>query len=207
MRIPQLWIVDLELDLCFSVVVKIRRPMEDFLSIEARAEVDFVSSIAFDRRDDFAAHFRQACVHRVVDTQIFDASIVALQADFFPRPAGRQDWAPVPATTNISLNMHVDNTSQDSQMILRLPRRQPSHITVEANPFMFRMRVLYLLSLSQSRLEVDFQHIATSLLQLLGDVNAMVDEHVVAFENRLAIELDGGVGVESIECEDVLDAT
>jgi hypothetical protein len=96
---------------------------------------------------------------------------------------------------------------QDSQMILRLPRRQPSHITVEANPFMFRMGVFDLLSLGQSRPEVDFQHVATSHLQLLGDVNAMVDEHVVALENSLAIELDGGVGIESIEGKDVLGAT
>ena len=72
---------------------------------------------------------------------------------------------------------------------------------------MFRMGVLDLLSLSQSRFEVNLNHILASLLQLLGDVNAMVNEHVVALQDSLAIELDGGVGVESIECEDVLGAS
>lgn len=92
-------------------------------------------------------------------------------------------------------------------MILRLPCRQSSHIAIKADPFMFRMGVLDLLSLSQSRFEVNLNHILASLLQLLGDVNAMVNEHVVALQDSLAIELDGGVGVESIECEDVLGAS
>ena len=92
-------------------------------------------------------------------------------------------------------------------MILRLPCRQSSHIAIEADPFMLGMGVLDLLSLSQSRFEVNLNHILASLLQLLGDVNAMVNEHVVALQDSLAIELDGGVGVESIECEDVLGAS
>jgi hypothetical protein len=91
-------------------------------------------------------------------------------------------------------------------MILRLPRRQSRHITIEANPFMIRMGVLDLLSLSQSWLEVNLNHVAASLLQLLSDVNTMIDEHVVALQNRLAIELDTGVRVESIEREDMLGA-
>lgn len=92
-------------------------------------------------------------------------------------------------------------------MILRFPCRQSSHITVEANPSMFRMSVLDLLSFSQSRLEVDFQHIAASLLQLFGNVNAVVNEHVVALQDSLAIELDNGIGVESIERENMPGAT
>jgi hypothetical protein len=95
----------------------------------------------------------------------------------------------------------------DLQMVLRLPCRQSSHVTIEANPFMFWMSVLDLLSFSQSRLEVDFQYIAASMLQLLGDVNAVVNEHVVALQNRFAVELDGGVGVESIESENMLGVT
>jgi len=69
------------------------------------------------------------------------------------------------------------------------------------------MGILDLLSFSQSRLEVDLQQIAVSRLEVLGDVNAMVYKHIVALENRFAIELDGGVCVETIECEDVLGAT
>jgi hypothetical protein len=91
-------------------------------------------------------------------------------------------------------------------MILRLPRRQSRHITIKPNPLMLRMSVLDLLSLGQSRLEVDFQYVAASPLQLPGDVNAVVDEHIIALQNGLAVELDGGVGVESVECEDVLGA-
>jgi hypothetical protein len=91
-------------------------------------------------------------------------------------------------------------------VILRFPRRQSSHVTIEPDPFVFRMGILDLLSFSQSRLEVDLQDIRASLLQLLGNDNAMVNEHVVALENRFAIELDGGVCVESIECEYVLSA-
>jgi hypothetical protein len=72
---------------------------------------------------------------------------------------------------------------------------------------MFRMGVLDLLSFSQSRLEVDLQYIAVSQFEFLGDVNAIVDEHVVALQNRFAVELDGGVGVESIEGEDMLGVT
>jgi hypothetical protein len=72
---------------------------------------------------------------------------------------------------------------------------------------MFRMSILDPLGFSQSRLEVDLQYIAAFMLQLLGDVNAMVDEHVVALQNRFAVELDGGVGVESIEGEDMLGAS
>jgi len=92
-------------------------------------------------------------------------------------------------------------------VILRFPRRQPSHVTIEPDPFVFRMGILDLLSFSQSRLEVDLQQIAVSRLEVLGDVNAMVYKHIVALENRFAIELDGGVCVETIECEDVLGAT
>lgn len=92
-------------------------------------------------------------------------------------------------------------------MILRLPYRQSSHVTIEANPFMFRMGILDLLSFSQSRLEVNLQYIAASVLQLLGDVNAMIDEHIVALQNCLAIDLDGGVGVESIERNNMLSTT
>ena len=91
-------------------------------------------------------------------------------------------------------------------MILRFSCRQPSHVTIEANPFVFRMGVLDFLSFGQSWLEVDFQYIAASMLQLLSDVDAMVDEHVVALQDCLAIELDGSVCVEPIECENMLGA-
>lgn len=69
------------------------------------------------------------------------------------------------------------------------------------------MGFLDFLRFSQRGLKVNLQYASCSSCELVCDVHAMVDEHIVAFENRLAIELDSGVSIQAIKCKDVSNAS
>jgi hypothetical protein len=88
-------------------------------------------------------------------------------------------------------------------MILGFSHRKSGHITIEADPFVLRMSVFDLLRFSQCGLKVNLQYASSFSFELVCDVYAMVDEHVVTFENRLAVELDGGESIEAIKCKDM----
>ena len=55
-------------------------------------------------------------------------------------------------------------------------------------------------SLEQSRLEFNLEHVSIHL-EMSGNVNAVRNKHIVAFENFLAIEPDRCEGIKAIESE------
>lgn len=84
-------------------------------------------------------------------------------------------------------------------MILSFPCSEPGHICIKTDPFVFGMSVLDLPTLIKCRAEVNFQNISTTALELLCDVYPMRNEHVVAFENNISVDLNRGERVEAIE--------
>lgn len=91
-------------------------------------------------------------------------------------------------------------------MILRLPHRQSRHIGIEADPSVLWVRFFHSLSFRKRCFEVNLQHIIVIGTEQFRDIHPMQDEHVVAFEDDLPIESYCGVGVETVECEDMLHA-
>ena len=104
MWIPQLWTVDMELDLRFSLVVQFGRSIEDLLSVQVCTELDPITSGAINESSDLSADFVQALVDLIVDLQVFYTSLVAFQANIFPWSTDRQDWAPIPAAVSVSFD-------------------------------------------------------------------------------------------------------
>ena len=177
MRIPQLRVVDVELNARFAILAHVRSPLEHVLATQLRAERDLLARAALHSRSDRPADLLEARGNIVIHPQILHPSLIRLQPYSLPRSASHQHRSPVPAV-----------------MILRLPHSQTSHIAIEANPLVLRMRILDLAGLDQGRLEIDLEDVLAGL-QVLGDVDPVHDEHVVALQDRLPVELDGGVGV------------
>ena len=84
-------------------------------------------------------------------------------------------------------------------MILRLPHSQARHIAIKANPFMLRICILNLPRLNQSGRKVDLQNILRAIPQIVRDVNPMGYKHIIALQNRVAIEFDVCKSVETVE--------
>jgi len=91
-------------------------------------------------------------------------------------------------------------------VVLCLPDCQSCHISVEADPLVFRVCILDLARLEECRRKVNLEDIVGPMVQRTGDIDPVWDPHIVAVEYDLAIELDMGEGVESIECQDGLSA-
>lgn len=102
MWIPELRVADVELDFCFPLVIQFGRSIEDFLSVQVRAELDSVASSTINESSDLATDFAQARVDLIVNLQIFYTSLVGFQAYVFPRPTSGEDWAPIPAAESVS---------------------------------------------------------------------------------------------------------
>jgi hypothetical protein len=201
MWIPQLWTADMEFDFRFPLVVQFGRSVENLLSVQVCAEFDPIASGAIDKCSDLSTDFVQARIDLIVNLQIFDASLISFQTNFFPRSTSRQDWSPIPATDFVSFDRFT--WPAYLQMILCFSHRKSGHVTIEADPFVLRMGVFDLLHFRQRGLEVNLQYTSCSSLELICDIYAVVDEHVVTLEDCLAIELDGGEGIEAIKCKDM----
>ena len=191
----------MKFDFCFSLVVQFGRSVEDLFPVQMCTELDPIASGAINKSSNFAADFTQPRNDLVVDLQVFYASFVGFQADVFPWSTGRQDWTPVPAAVAVSYGWLTCATYL--QMILCFPYRESGHVAVEADPFVLRVGILDLLRFSQRRLEINLQYASCSSLELFRDVHTMVDEHVVAFEYCLAIELDCSESIKAVKRKNV----
>jgi hypothetical protein len=87
-------------------------------------------------------------------------------------------------------------------MVLCFPYGKPRHVAVEPNPSVLRMCLTDLDGPQPRRSKVDFQNISTPRLQSICDIDSVGDEHVVAFENNVSIELNSSKSIQAIECQD-----
>lgn len=69
---------------------------------------------------------------------------------------------------------------------------------------MFWVCIFDLSRLKQSNAKINLKDVLTTL-QLISNIQPVHDPHVVAFENRLSVELDSGECIEPIESEHVPD--
>lgn len=86
-------------------------------------------------------------------------------------------------------------------MILRLAHAQPANLAVVRNEPILGVFFLQSSPTQQRAVEVNNQLVRVGPSQHVGDVDTMGEEHVVAFENRDAVQLDMGECVESVEHE------
>lgn len=88
-------------------------------------------------------------------------------------------------------------------MILCLPHGQPCHIGIKANPSVLRVRILDALRLRKCCFEVNLQNVLLLIEEIVGDIDAMCNKHVIAFQDDVAIQLYCCVCIEAIEDQDV----
>lgn len=79
------------------------------------------------------------------------------------------------------------------------PYAKPCHVAIEPNPFVLRVAVLNFDGLKPSRGKVDFQDIFVGS-ELLSNVDAVWDKHVVTFKDSCSIKPDGCKSVQAIKC-------
>jgi hypothetical protein len=84
-------------------------------------------------------------------------------------------------------------------VVLSFSCSEPSHVCIEADPFVFGMGIFDLSTFQQCRTEVNLQCVAFAIFEVLRNVYPVRDEHIVAFQDSLPIDLDGRKRVKAIK--------
>jgi hypothetical protein len=86
-----------------------------------------------------------------------------------------------------------------SPMVLSFSCSEPGHVCIEADPFVSGMGIFDLSTFQQCRTEVNLQCVVFAIFEVLRNVYPVRDEHIVAFQDSLPIDLDGRKRVKAIE--------
>jgi hypothetical protein len=82
-----------------------------------------------------------------------------------------------------------------SPMILGLSDGKSCHVPVEADPFVLWMCSLDFAGSFERRVKLNLNDIVLVIIETVGDIQPIGNEHVRRLENRLTVELDRGKGV------------